>query len=74
MASGYQFIFGLALILVGAALVCGALILQRQEKSEAAEPDEVADLRSLLDSLPRVDEEYDARPRSHRIRHGNSLG
>jgi hypothetical protein len=74
VASGYQLVFGLALIGIGVGLICGALISQLREQSEAAEPNEVADLRDLLDSLPRVDEEFDARPRFDRIRNRNSMG
>jgi|KBSMisStandDraft_5_1062788.scaffolds.fasta_scaffold1421109_1 hypothetical protein len=66
-ASGYPFAFGVALIVVGAVLVCVALILRHRAQIDPAEPSDGSELRALVDSLHRTDEtEENVRPRTVR--------
>ena len=55
----YQIALGIALIVIGAALVCAALILRYREQTEP--PDhphdaDAGDLREFVDSLQQTDE------------------
>jgi hypothetical protein len=64
----YQDALGVALLVIGAGLVCVALIWRRHEPPES--DDDTGELRTFVDSLRRTDEateEY-ARPRIDRIR------
>ena len=67
----YQDALGVALLVIGAGLVCVALIWRRQAQTEPPESDDdTGELRTFVDSLRRTDEateEY-ARPRIDRIR------
>jgi hypothetical protein len=55
---------------IGAGLVCVALIRGHQAETEPAEPADVDDgeLRTFVDSLPPIDEDVDVRPRIDRLR------
>ena len=66
----YQDALGVALLGIGAGLVCVALIRAHRAETEPAEPADVDDgeLRTFVDSLPPIDEEVDARPRIDRLR------
>jgi hypothetical protein len=66
----YQGALGVALLVIGAGLVCVALIRGHQAETEPAEPADVDDgeLRTFVDSLPPIDEDVDVRPRIDRLR------
>jgi hypothetical protein len=51
---------GIALIGIGAALVCGGLISRHRAQTEEAEPIDAGELRALVDSLRRTDEATEA--------------
>jgi hypothetical protein len=65
----YQIALGIALIIIGAGLVCVASIWRHPQP---AEPDDGGELRAFVDTLPPIDEEVDARPRIDRIRKKDS--
>jgi hypothetical protein len=72
----YQNVLGVALLVIGAGLVCVALIWRRQAETEPPEPDEAGagELRTFVDSFRRTDEtETNLRPRIDRLRNEESL-
>jgi hypothetical protein len=71
--AAYQTAFAIALIMIGVGLICVSLIWWRQAETEPSEPDDAGELREFVDSLPRIDEEDNARPRIDRIRNRDSL-
>jgi hypothetical protein len=69
----YQNALAIALIVIGVALVCVALIWRRQAQTELPESDS-GELRTFVDSLRRTDEtEASLRPRIDRLRNEESL-
>jgi len=70
MPLDYHVASGIALIVIGAALVCGALISQRRAQTDPPEPDDVGELRAFIDSLPETDQAArpKVRPRLDQIR------
>ena len=70
----YQTVFAVALIIIGAGLICVSLIWRRQAETEQPEPDDAGELRTFVDSLRRADEtEANLRPRIDRLRNEESL-
>jgi hypothetical protein len=69
----YQNALGIALMIIGAGLVCVAHIWRRRAETEPLELDDTGELREFVDSLPLIDEEDNARPRIDRIRNRDSL-
>jgi hypothetical protein len=70
----YQTVFAVALIIIGAGLICVSLIWRRQAETEQPEPDDAGELRTFVDSLRRTDEtEANLRPRIDRLRNEESL-
>jgi hypothetical protein len=57
-----------ALIIIGFALVCVALIWRDRAQPEPAELEDSGELREFVDSLPPIGEEDHAPPRINRIR------
>jgi hypothetical protein len=47
----YQTVFAVALIIIGAGLICVSLIWRRQAETEQPEPDDAGELRTFVDSL-----------------------
>ena len=68
----YQDALGVALLVIGAGLVCVALVWRRQAETEPSQPADAGELRVFVDSLPRINEEDNARPRIDRIRNEDS--
>jgi len=66
----YQTTLGVALIVLGAVLLCGALILRRREQTESpdADDEDAGELAALVDTLRRTDNEVDVRSRIDRTR------
>jgi hypothetical protein len=71
----YQIALGVALIIVGAGLVCVALIWGDQAQTDPPKSDDDAgELRTFVDSLRQTDEtEANLRPRIDRLRNEESL-
>jgi hypothetical protein len=72
----YQNALGVALIIIGAGLVCVAVIWRRQAQTEPPQSDDasVGELRTFVDTLQRTDEtEANLRPRIDRLRNEESL-
>jgi hypothetical protein len=71
MPFDYHVASGIALIAIGAALVCGALISRRREQTDPpdARDADAGELRAFVDSLRGTEEvtETNARPRIDRI-------
>jgi hypothetical protein len=66
---------GIALIVIGVALVCGGLILwHRATRTNPADADDGGDLRALIDALEEADQDAmsNVRPRLDQIRNENS--
>jgi hypothetical protein len=66
---------GIALTVIGVALVCAGLILwHRATRTNPADPDDGGDLRALLDALEAADQDAmtNVRPRLDQIRNEDS--
>jgi hypothetical protein len=72
--AAYQTAFAVALIIIGAGLICVALIWRRQAETEPSEPDDAGELRAFVDSLRQTDDvtEANVRARIDRFRNANS--
>jgi hypothetical protein len=68
-------VLGIALIVIGLALVCGGLIVwHRASRTGPAEPDDAGELRAIINALEEADQATMAnvRPRLDQIRNEDS--